>query len=154
MSVALGLLNAVVLLAYMLGFGSVLHGATGIGEEVWVALLFAVNVWILRRGRWTRPSPPRSSSARSTSTLILAITGIAFAHIDPANLATRNLPLFGGSGLEPAMLQLVFGVIIVAYFGHTSAANASKLILGRDPSGRRCCGATSPRWRRSSACTA
>ena len=136
MSVALGLLNAVVLLAYLLGFGSVLHGATGIGEEVWVALLFAVNVWILRRGTLDETVATAVVIGAVNVALILAITGIAFAHIDPANLATRNLPLFGGSGLEPAMLQLVFGVIIVAYFGHTSAANASKLILGRDPSGR------------------
>ena len=136
MSLALGVLNAVVLLAYMLGFGSVLHGATGIGEEVWVAILFAANVWILRRGTLDETVATAVVIGAVNVTLILAITGIAFAHVDPANLATRNLPLFGGSGLEPAMLQLVFGVIIVAYFGHTSAANASKLILGRDPSGR------------------
>ena len=136
LSAALGIFNAVVLLVYMLGFSSVLRGATGITEEVWVALLFAANVWILRRGTLDETVATAVVVGVVNVSLILAITAIALANVDPANLAYRNVPLLDGGSLDPVILQLVFGVIIVSYFGHTSAANASKLILGRDPSGR------------------
>jgi hypothetical protein len=56
--------------------------------------------------------------------------------MDPANLGYVNLPILNGQPFDPLIVQLVFGVVIVSFFGHTSAANASKLILGRDPSGR------------------
>ena len=136
LSAALGIFNAVVLLVYMLGFGSVLRGATGIGEEVWVALLFAANVWILRRGQLDETVATAVIIGAVNVSLILAITGIALANVDPQHLAYSDIPFLDGGGLDPVILQLVFGVIIVSYFGHTSAANASKLILGRDPSGR------------------
>lgn len=136
LSAALGIFNAVVLLVYMLGFGSVLRGATGIGEEMWVALLFAANVWILRRGQLDETVASAVIIGAVNVTLIGVITGLALANVDPEHLAYRNIPFLDGAGLDPVVLQLVFGVIIVSYFGHTSAANASKLILGRDPSGR------------------
>ena len=136
LSAALGIFNAVVLLVYMLGFGSVLRGATGITEEVWVALLFLANVWILRRGTLDETVATAVIIGVVNVSLILAITGIALMNVDQVNLAYSNVPLLDGAGLDPLILQLVFGVIIVSYFGHTSAANASKMILGRDPSGR------------------
>jgi hypothetical protein len=136
LSAALGIFNVVVLLVYMLGFASVLHGATGMTEEVWVALLFLANIWILRRGTLDETVATAVIIGVVNVSLILAITGIALANVDPANLAERNVPLLDGAGLDPLILQLLFGVIIVSYFGHTSAANASKMILGRDPSGR------------------
>jgi hypothetical protein len=136
LSVALAIFNAVVLLAYLLGFASVLHGATGIPEEVWVLLLFAINAWVLRRGTLDETVATAVVLGTINITLILVITAIAFANLDPANLGEVSVPLLGGEGIDPTVIQLVFGVIVVSYFGHTSAANASKLILGRDPSGR------------------
>jgi hypothetical protein len=136
LSAALGVFNAVVLLAYLLGFASVLTGATGITEEAWVILLFAINAWVLRRGTLDETVATAVVLGTINIGLILVITAIAFANLDPANLGAWELPLLGGAGIDPTILQLVFGVIIVSYFGHTSAANASKLILGQDPSGR------------------
>ncbi len=136
LSVALAFLNGVVLLVYLLGFASVLWGATGIAEEVWVLLLFLANAWVLRREALDETVATAMVVGVTNIALILVITGIAFANLDPANLGYRDVPFLDGGGLDPAILQLVFGVIIVSYFGHTSAANASKLLLGRDPSGR------------------
>jgi hypothetical protein len=48
-SLTLLIFNAVCLLVYLLGFASVLTGATGIPEGVWVALLFGINAFYLRR---------------------------------------------------------------------------------------------------------
>ncbi|HSJ00632.1 MAG TPA: hypothetical protein VLA59_09635 [Patescibacteria group bacterium] len=136
LSVALAIFNAVVLLVYLLGFASVLWGATGIPEEIWVLLLFAVNAWVLRREMLDETVATAVVVGVTNIALILAITAIAFANLDPANLGYRNVPFLDGDGLDLPILELVFGVIIVSYFGHTSAANASKLILGQDPSGR------------------
>ncbi len=136
LTAALGIFNAVVLLVYLLGFASVLWGATGIPEEVWVLLLVAANLWVLRREALDETVATAVVVGAVNVTLILAITGIALLNIQPGNLGYRNVPFLDGGGLDPVILQLVFGVIIVAYFGHTSAANASKLILGRDPTGR------------------
>ena len=136
LSVVLAVFNGVVLLVYLLGFASVLWGATGIPEEIWVLLLFAANAWVLRREMLDETVATAVVVGATNIALILAITAIAFANLDPANLGYRNVPFLDGDGLDLPILELVFGVIIVSYFGHTSAANASKLILGQDPSGR------------------
>lgn len=135
LSVALAIFNAVVLLAYLLGFASVLRGATGVPEEVWVLLLFAINAWVLRRGALDETVATALVLGAVNVTLILAIVAIAFTNLDVANLGA-GAPLLGEAGIDPALIELVFGVVIVSYFGHTSAANASKLILGRDSTGR------------------
>jgi hypothetical protein len=136
LSLALLIFNAVVLLVYLLGFASVLTGATGVPEGVWVALLFAVNVFYLRRESLDETVASAVVIGAVNIGLVVAITALAFTEMDPANLGYVNLPFVNGQPFDPLIVQLVFGVVIVAYFGHTSAANASKLILGRDPSGR------------------
>ena len=146
LTVALGVFNAVVLLVYLLGFASVLWGATGIPQEIWVLLLVAANLWVLRREALDETVATAVIVGVVNVTLILVITGIALLNIQPGNLGYRNLPFLDGGGLDPVVLQLVFGVIIVSFFGHTSAANASKLILGVTRPAGRCCGATWPRW--------
>lgn len=136
LSVALAAFNAVILLAYLLGFASVLRGATGIPEVAWVALLFAINVIYLRREALDETVASAVVIGAVNIGLVVAITAVAFAHLDPARLTASRLPASDGGPIDPLVLQLVFGVVIVSYFGHTSAANAAKLILGRDPSGR------------------
>ncbi|MDQ2673653.1 MAG: hypothetical protein M3Y40_03280, partial [Chloroflexota bacterium] len=106
LSVALAIFNAVVLLAYMLGFASVLHGATGITEELWVLLLFAINAWVLRRGTLDETVATAVVLGTINITLILAIIGVAFANVDPANLASGTAPLIGDGGLDPTVIQL------------------------------------------------
>ena len=135
LSVALAIFNAVVLLVYLLGFASVLLGATGIPAELWVLLLFGVNAWVLKRDALDETVATAVVIGAVNVTLILAITAVAFLNLVPGNLVA-NVPLLDGGGIDPVILELVFGVVIVSYFGHTSAANASKLILGQDGSGR------------------
>ncbi len=136
LSIALAIFNAVVLLAYLLGFASVLRGATGVPEEIWVLLLFALNAWVLRRGTLDETVATAVILGAINIGLILAITAIAFVNLDPANLGAWDLGALFAGGVDLTIVELVFGVILVAYFGHTSAANASKLVLGQDPTGR------------------
>jgi hypothetical protein len=121
---------------YFLGFGSVLAGGTGIPMGVWLVVLLLINVVILRNE--TLDDTIASAVVIGTTTLILAvaITAIALLNVNPANVAYINVPLLNGRPLEAATVGLVFGVILMAFFGHTSAANSAKLLLTLEPSGR------------------
>jgi hypothetical protein len=103
---------------------------------VWAALVVLVAVYFLRR---------ESLSATVASALVIGIINIliiivisvrAFFYLDPANLRHVNLPFGEGQTFDPRILELVFGVVLTAYFGHTSAANAAKVVLRRDPGGQ------------------
>jgi amino acid permease len=131
---ALFLFNAVCLLVYFLGFASVLADASGVGLVWWVALLFAINVYFLRRDTLDATVASALAIGAVNIGLILLICAIGLAHLDPGNFDVAGLG--GGLALEAGLLQLVFGVILVAYFGHTSAGNAAKLILREDMTGR------------------
>ena len=72
----------------------------------------------------------RAHAAVGALALILVITAIAFANLDPANLGEVSVPFLGEGGIDPTVIQLVFGVIIVSYFGHTSAAVVSVDLYG------------------------
>lgn len=132
-TVALFVFNAVVTLVYFLGFASVLGDATGIGLGWWVALLFAINVAFVRKGTVDATVASALVIGAINIGLIFAICGIGLAHLDPDNLVG---PGGGSLVLDIGILQLVFGVVLVAYFGHTSAGNAAKLILRDDMTGR------------------
>ncbi len=133
-TVTLFVFNAVVLLTYLLGFASVLSDASGIGLLWWVGLLFAINVYFLRRDALDATVASALVIGAVNIALILAICAIGLAYLDPANLAIDASG--GGLVLEVGLLQIVFGVILVAYFGHTSAGNAAKLLLREDMTGK------------------
>ena len=66
--------------------------------------------------------------------VILGLAGgmivLGLLHLDPRNLAPQAVPA------GPSVLALVFGVLLYVYFGHTSAGNAARQVLRRDPTGR------------------
>lgn len=135
-SIALGVFNVIVLFAYFLGFSSVFSGATGIPEGVWVLVLFAVNVYYMRKESLDDTIASAVVIGVINLSLVGLITLVAATHIDPANLTYTDVPILNDRAPDAATVGLVFGVILVAFFGHTSVANASKLVLTRDPSGR------------------
>lgn len=136
LSLALGLFNVLTFFVYLLGFGSVLTGATGVPMAIWIGGLFVVNVIILRKE--TLDDTIASAVLIGTVNLLLVvlITGVALLNVDPVNLGYANVPIFNGRPLDSLTVGLVFGIVLTAFFGHTSAANASKLVLTLEPSGR------------------
>lgn len=52
------------------------------------------------------------------------------------NLTYTNVPFVGGRAFEASIITLIFGVVLAAYFGHTSVVLCGRLVLRRDPSGR------------------
>src|SRR5439155_23548656 len=57
-------------------------------------------------------------------------------HVGRANRRYVTLPLVVGRPSDPSILALIFGVLLVSYFGHTSTGNCARVVLQRDPSGR------------------
>ncbi len=133
-STALFLFNVICVLVYLLGFASVLGDATGVGLAWWVALLFAINVVVIRRDSLDATVASALVIGAVNILLIIAICGLGLAHLDADNFGAPDFG--GGLVVQAGLLQLVFGVILVAYFGHTSAGNAAKLILRDDMTGR------------------
>lgn len=123
--------GVVVLLAYALGFASLLGDATGIAPAVWVALLFAVNVAVLWRGTLDATVATALVIGAVNVVLILAICAIGLSHFELDRLLATDHAAPGGD-----LLALAFGVILLAYFGHASVANAAKVVLREDASGR------------------
>jgi amino acid permease len=135
-TVTLLVLNVVTFLAYLLGFGSVVGAATATSATIWVAALFAVNLIFLRRRDLDSTVATAIIIGAINVGLILVISVLAMTHLDARNLVAVHLPFVGSNPPSWAVLGLAFGVLLMAYFGHTSAGNVAKVVLERDPGGK------------------
>lgn len=135
---ALFLLNVVGFVVALVGFGSTLAGASGLPIWAWAAALFAINLVFLWRGSFTATVASALAIGIANITLIIAISLIALAAAGRGPGGGAGAGTGAGAGLvfDASTLELVFGVALMAYFGHTSAGNAAKVVLARDPSGR------------------
>ena len=68
--------------------------------------------------------------------LILAMRGIALGHA-AWETSTRSRSAAGGRPVDTGVLALVFGVVLLAFFGHTSAANSAKWCSNATPAAGR-----------------
>ncbi|MDP1849945.1 MAG: helix-turn-helix domain-containing protein [Solirubrobacteraceae bacterium] len=116
-----------------IGVSVTLDDASGVPAIGWVALLFAIELAYLRRGSIDATVSTALVVGAVNILLILLLSALAFAHLQPDNLTHVDLPFVGGSATS---LALVFGVTFTAYFGHLSVSNCARVVLARDPSGR------------------
>src|SRR5918993_1545311 len=121
---------------FYIGFATTLQGATGIPPTVWVALLFLVGLYFLRRETLSATVASALVVGAINISLVLILSLLTFPHLQPANLFYVDVPILGGQPLEPEVLGLVFGVILAAYFGHLAVSNCARVVLSRDPSSR------------------
>jgi amino acid permease len=130
LSVTLFVINALAVVSYVIGFGLTLAVVTGLPSFVWVALLLAATLGVLQRGSLNATVATAIVIGCVNIVLLLAIALVGLTHAD-----SRLLMAFP-SGLQAGSVALVFGVLLTAFFGHTSAATAAKVVLARDPTGR------------------
>ncbi|MDF3041779.1 MAG: hypothetical protein K0Q71_4485, partial [Thermomicrobiales bacterium] len=133
---ALFTLNVVTLLAYYVGLSASLDDSTGMPQPVWVALLFVVGLAVLRRGTLDATVASALVVGALSIGLIVLLSLLALPHVSAAHLQHAEVPLVGGEPFDTAILELVFGVVLLAFFGHTSSANCAAVVLRRDPSAR------------------
>jgi amino acid permease len=133
---ALILLFSFFLFAYYVGLSSTLADATSVPAEVWAALLFVVGLIFLRRERLDATVASALVVGATTIGLILLLSLLALPHVSSVNLRHSAVPFVSGEPFDASLLELIFGVVLGAYFGHTSAANCAAVVLQRDPSAR------------------
>jgi amino acid permease len=125
-----------VLFAFYIGFSLTLAGATPIPAEVWVAVLFLIGVYFVRRKNLHATVTSALVVGAINPGLILILSVLALGHLRVENLLYVHVPFLNGQPFEPALLGLIFGVIFAAYFGHFSVNSCARSVLQRDPSGR------------------
>ena len=131
------LVNTVVgLLAYAIGVSATLANVTGVIGVIWVLVLFLIAGYLASQHSINASVATALVFGLVNLALIFILAGVGFAHIDADNLAHMELPGIGGSPFDLSVLGLVFGALIVAYFGHTSVGNCAAVVLQRDPTGR------------------
>ena len=135
-TLGLAIICFIALLAYYTGFSAFLADATPVPAEVWAALLFLVGLYFLRRESLSTTIASALLVGAANIVLILLLSLLAFAHARLENLSYVNVPFLGGRPFEPSILQLIFGVVLAAYFGHMSLSNCARVVLRRDPSAR------------------
>jgi amino acid permease len=136
LTVGLFIICFIALLAFYVGFSTTLADATHIRAEFWVLLLFLVGVYFVRRESLDATVASALVVGAINIGLILILSLLAFTHMQPANLLYVNVPFLNGRPFDPSILQLVFGVVLSAYFGHLSVSNCAQVVLRRDPGGR------------------
>ncbi|HEY7826873.1 MAG TPA: aromatic amino acid transport family protein, partial [Candidatus Limnocylindrales bacterium] len=116
----------------LVGFGTTIAAATGLPVLVPAAALFGVVVVVLWRRSLDATVALAVVVGATNIAILLVISAIAFGSSQPDGFAGWG----SGLVLNGGLLELIFGVALVAYFGHTSAGHAAKVVLARDPSGR------------------
>jgi amino acid permease len=136
LTLGLAIICFVVLLAYYIGLSTTLADATRAPAEVWTVLLFLIGLYFLRRESLNATVASALLVGAINIGLILLLSLLAFTHVRLGNLLYVNVPFLGGRPFDPSILQLIFGVVLSAYFGHLSLSNCARIVLRRDPSAR------------------
>jgi hypothetical protein len=136
LTVTLAAFSIVVLSAYVIGFSATLADATGLIAPIWAAVLFAVVLGFIRRQRLDATVASSLVVGMVNIGMIIALAAIALAHADSANLGHAAVPFVGGEPFDSDVVELTLGVVLAAFFGHTSIGNCARVIVRRDSSGR------------------
>jgi amino acid permease len=133
---ALLVLMGLALTAFYVGFATTLADVTSVPATFWAAAVFVVGVVLLRRENLNATVASALVVGAVNIAVIATLAALALGSVDAANLRHVSVPLVGGRSFEASALTLAFGVVLATYFGHTSAGNAAKIVLRRDPGGR------------------
>jgi amino acid permease len=125
-----------VLTVFYIGFAGTLEDATSVPAAAWVALLFLVGIYYLRRQSLNSTVASALVVGALNIGLIVALSLLAFGHAKSDNLLYEHLPYIHGRPFQSSIVALVFGVVLAAYSGHMSVALCGQLVLRRDPSAR------------------
>ena len=121
------------LLACYYGLSVTMAGLTSISPSLWAAFLFLLALYLLA-GKSLNFSTGLSALLGAVSiSLVLIISIVALNQVQWANLSYVNVPLIGGASFQRGILQVVFGIVIQSYLGHTYLTQCAKIVLPRDP---------------------
>ena len=134
-TIVLALNNFVVLIIFYLGVGSTLEGATGVPTELWIAVVFAVGLYVLSRGSFNATVSSTLLVVLAIVLLMLLIPALVAPHVRMANLVAAAPP-FAAQPFTWAALGPVFGVLSSTFLSHVVIPAYAPVVLRRDPGGR------------------
>ncbi len=129
------ILSVLLLVVYYIGISTSLADITGVNPMLWAAVVFLVGAYFLRRESLSATVASALVIGTINILIILILSALALPFIQTSNLQYVHLPFGNGQVSNPKIFDLVFGVVLVAYFGHTSVGSAAKVVLRRDPGG-------------------
>jgi len=130
------ILIVILIPVYYIGISSTLEAVTDIPETIWVVLIFLVGLYFARGKSLDSTIASAILIGAVNITIILFISFLALGQADPTNLRYVNVPFVNGAPFEAKVLELVFGIGLASFFGHTSAANVAKTVLKQNPDGK------------------
>jgi hypothetical protein len=92
-------------------------------------LLFLAGLYFIRRETLDATIVSALLIGAVNIGLILILGLLVFCRLGSPYLHSIS----GGSAFDPSILQLIFGVILLAYFGHMSVSNCAQTVLQRNP---------------------
>ncbi len=125
-----------VLIAFYIGISATLADTTLIPAPVWIGLLFGVGLYFLSRKSLNTTIASTLFIGAINTVLVVLIPVLALPQLQPANLAYLNIPFVGDRPFDPAIVRLIFGVILASFFSHLLVANYARSIIRRDESTR------------------
>lgn len=136
LSLALAGRTFLALLASSFGMAITMATFTHVPADVWIAMLFLFELYLLSRKTLKVTVTVLVLLAVITIAFLLPIALLAFSHAQAENLLSGNVSLLGGGSFDPLIPRLLFGVILLLYFGHVYVVYCAKVVLPRDPGGR------------------
>lgn len=136
LSLMLGINNFLVLIVFYLGIAGTLANATGLPAALWIAAVFAVGLYFLTRKTLNTTIAFALVVVLINLTLLIVIPLPALGALRLENLRYSNVPLLNGQSFDPAVLQLVLGIMLTNYFSHLLVANYGRVVLRRAPDAR------------------
>jgi len=136
LSVVMAVDSFLVLIIFYVGIASTLEGATRLPAGVWVLLVFLVGLYFLSRRSLNSTVASTLMVTALNVCLLIIIPLFALPYVQPANLAYMKVPFVRGQPFDPAIVSLIFGVMLSNYYCHDLVANYGRVVLRRDPSAR------------------
>jgi hypothetical protein len=136
LSLALAMRQFLALLASAFGLAITMLTFTQVPVEVWIALLFAIELYLLSRKTLKLSVTVMMLLGVINVALLLPIAFLGLHYLRPENLLAGSVPFLAGEHFDPLVLRLVFGVILSLYFGHVYVVHCARVVLPRDPSAR------------------
>lgn len=125
-----------VLIVFYLGIAGTLASATSIPTPIWIGIVFVAGLYFVSRRSLNTTVAFSLLVVAITLVLLVVIPLFALPYVRGEYLAYANVPFFNGAPFEPALLSLVFGVMLTNYFSHMLVANYGRVVLRRDPGAR------------------
>ncbi|MBD2299689.1 hypothetical protein [Nostoc sp. FACHB-190] len=134
LSFAVGIRVFFIALACYIGLSTTMANLTQIPPEIWAVLLFVAGSYLLTRQSLNFTVSLLVFLAAINIGLLLILSLLTLRHINLDNLLYVNLPFLNNQPFQPWILQRIFGVGLMLYFGHVYVGECAKVVLPRDPS--------------------